>query len=64
MPNTKGLMRDGEFLLRKRHSHTDSEDMKAFQWLMHNAEGIITVKYHDRYAKVITRPGWQELLHR
>jgi len=41
-----------------------SEDMKAFQWLMHNLEGVITVKYHGRYAEVITRPGWQELLHR
>jgi hypothetical protein len=58
MPNTKGLMRGGELLLRKRHYYTDSEDMKAFQWLMHNPEGVITVKYHDKYAEVITRPGW------
>ncbi len=55
MPDTRGLMKDGVFHLRKTYRYDDSEDMEEFEGLL-GSDLPVSVEYFDDHVEVIFRP--------
>ncbi len=58
MPDTRGLMKDGVFYLRKTYSYGDSEDMEEFEGIMQDEDLSVTVEHYDDHVTVTFSPDW------
>jgi hypothetical protein len=59
MPDTRGLLRNGDFIFEKTYYYSRSGDMVQFEGLTLDPDGlVIAVDYHDDHVVVLIRAGW------